>query len=276
MKANIEYVNVPTDKLLANDNLSTLTFDLQSNKFEAIYYGTKTPIIRVDVGAYLVSSKKKAIVDKATLELLILNQVNKNLTIRNISVNELEINLDDIETKKVPVKPITSITFKNGFDGVGAAKINPDSILLKGPLKLLDSISEISTIKFNRDNIDKSLRVKIPLNPLISNDVFMEETSITYALKVEEFSQKIVTVPVKLINAPQSGSIKLIPNRVEVDFTVSLSLFNEIRAEDFKVICDYAKRNSEENFMIPEIVTFPKEIKDAELTTKKIDFLIFK
>ncbi len=276
IEANIAYVNVPSNKILAEDNLKSLTFELQANRFEALYYNVKTPIISVDVAAYLNGSKNKSIVDKASLTGLISNQVNKNLTVRNVSVNQLEIKLVNVDSKKVPVIASTSLTFKNGFDEVGDAIIKPDSILLRGPRKLLDSISEISTIEFKRAEIEKSLKVKIPLIGIPSRDIQMVDTEVIYSLKVEEFSQKIVTLPVKLINAPATETIKLIPNKVEIDFTVSLSLFNDISANDFEVICDYAKRNADENFMIPEIVKFPEGIKDAVLTTKKIDFLIFK
>lgn len=276
VKAAIEYVNVPQNRILAESNLKLLSFNVLANKFEIIYHTLKTPKITVDVTSYLKASNKDVILDKATLESLIVSQLDKNLIVKNIYISELEIKLDKIDTKKVPIVLKTLIALKNGFDIVGVPKIIPDSIVLSGSKKVLDSISEIATVLFQRDEIDSSLSVTIPLKPLLSKDVKVEETFIVLKLQVEEFAQKNITVPVKLINAPINETIKIIPSTVQVRFIVSLSLFNEILANDFVVVCDYSERNVEENFMIPKIKDFPKGIKNMELRTHKIDFLIFK
>ena len=50
---------------------------------------------------------------------------------------------------------------------------------------------------------------------------------------------------------------------------------NEI-SEDLVLICDYTKRDKNENFMIPELLEKPESILNIVIKAKKVDYLIFK
>ena len=91
-----------------------------------------------------------------------------------------------------------------------------------------------------------------------------------------EFSKKEMVLPIAVINIPEGTSIKLIPNIVSMSFNVSVDDLTEITEKDFKLVCDYAQRDIEENFMIPNLIKSPPCIINIEFDPKKIDYLIFK
>ena len=83
-------------------------------------------------------------------------------------------------------------------------------------------------------------------------------------------------VPIDLINVPQGTVVKLIPNVVSVTFNVSVEDFKEITEKDFRLVCDFNERNADEDFMVLKLAASPAGIYNIELSTKKIDYLIFK
>ncbi|MDX1784020.1 MAG: hypothetical protein R3361_07665, partial [Aequorivita vladivostokensis] len=91
-----------------------------------------------------------------------------------------------------------------------------------------------------------------------------------------EFSQGKFTLPVQVINLPPDMDIKLVSPNVTVSFDVSVNDFADISKENFRVICDYSKRNKEENFMLPTLEKKPSNIQNVVFEPKKIDFLVFK
>jgi hypothetical protein len=93
---------------------------------------------------------------------------------------------------------------------------------------------------------------------------------------VVEFTQKTLNVPIEVINKTINSTIKLIPETLTITFDISVSNFNAVSAKDFKAVCDFSKKNSEENFMLVEIVRQPEGIFNLEYSDKKIDYLIFK
>jgi hypothetical protein len=67
-----------------------------------------------------------------------------------------------------------------------------------------------------------------------------------------------------------------VPASVTVTYDVSVNDFSEISKENFRVICDYSKRNKEENFMLPTLEKLPPNVRNIIFEPKKVDFFIFK
>ena len=62
----------------------------------------------------------------------------------------------------------------------------------------------------------------------------------------------------------------------KVSFNVPVKAFNSVSKNDFRLFCDYSKKNEKENFMLTQLSKRPTGIRDVEIKDKKIDFLIFK
>ena len=64
------------------------------------------------------------------------------------------------------------------------------------------------------------------------------------------------------------------PKSVNVSFYTSLSAFNTIAANDFKVVCDYKAINEDSKYLEPELVKRPDNVKTTRLHQQKIEFII--
>jgi hypothetical protein len=276
IEAVVGYANMPENYLLGDENATSVTFDITANGFDFLVYKMKQPTVTIDVSKYFNDATKKALVPNIMLKEEIAEQINYSGSVRNLSKTELIIALQGIESKKIQVVVNAIITYKEGFKKVDTLVSFPDSITVAGPKKLLDSLSSITTKELVLQNVDDNISSKIALEDLPFKELNSKITSVIVKQTIKEFSQKKLVLPIKVVHVPENITLKIIPERIEITFIVPIEKFGSITAQDFEIVCDYAQRNIEENFLTPTLINSPKEAKNIEMRTKKIDFLIFK
>lgn len=276
MTAKVNYENIPETAALSENNTKTITFDLAANGFEILFYKFKKPSITVPVGKYYTKENDGFKISKGELLRMVSSNFNRNLAIKNLSVDELNVHLDPIVLKKVRVIAMTAITFKNGFKPIDSIKVIPDSITISGPSGSLKNLHTIETelISLNdvETNISETAKVVSPGSEIVS----IKPNKVKVTLTVAEFSQGQYTFPVEVINLPPDMTIKMVPQAVTITFDVSVNDFANISKEGFRLVCDYSQRNKDENFMLPFLQKKPQNIYNVVFEPKKIDFFIFK
>lgn len=276
MNAQIHYENIPETAALAENNTKDITFDLSANGFEILFYKFKKLTIEVPVGKYYSKDDNGFKIGKTQLLRMVSSNFNRNLAIKNLSVDELDVRLDPIVLKKVKVIALTDIKYKVGFKSVGSVEVIPDSVLISGPSGVLRGINSIDTEIISLQNIEKNVSESAKIKTDNKEIVSIKPNTVKLQLKVAEFSQGQFTLPVEVVNLPPYVEIKLIPKTLTVTFDVSVKDFTAITQENFRLVCDYSKRNKDENFMIPFFEKSPENVFNLTVEPKKVDFFIFK
>src|SRR5690606_12931417 len=276
MQAKIKYENIPETVALSEKNLKVITFDLTANGFEILFYKFKKPTVDVQVGDFYTKEENGFTIPRHELVRLVESNFNRNLAVKNLSVEELNVYLDPIVLKKVRVIAKTNILFENGFKAVDSIKVLPDSIIIAGPSGSLKKINTVETELVTVENVDKNISETYKIVSPSEEVVYIKPDKVEIKLSVAEFSQGKFTLPVEVINQPPDLEIKLVPNTVTLWFDVSVNEFAKISKDNFRVVCDYSKRNSAENFMLPYLEKKPKNIFNAVFEPKKVDFFVFK
>lgn len=276
MVAKVNYTNIPETMALSENNVHQITFDLTANGFEILFYKFKNPAIDVSVGKYYSKEKDGFTIPKSQFFRMVASIFNRNLAIKNLSVENLVVNLDPIVLKKVKVIAKTNLSFKNGFKAIDSIIVIPDSVTISGPSGSLKNIHAVETELVSKKDIDKDISEKTGIvSP--SNEVnAINPKKVTVNLAVAEFSQGQYTLPVEVVNLPPNTEIKLIPQTISVSFDMSVLDFASITEDGFRIICDYSKRNTDENFMLPILEKKPKGARNITFQPKKIDFLLVK
>jgi hypothetical protein len=272
----ISYTNLPDETLLGANNIDRITFDLTANGFDFLLYKIRKPTIEINVSNYPREADGQVVLSQNEMLKEISIQLRNDLGIKNISINELSIHLEDLMTKKVPIKTVTDISFKEGYKSINGLILIPDSVTVSGSSSHIENIDSVATQTFKRHHIESDISELISLQHFADTNIKIEPKTVEARLVVEEFAQKQVTVAVRVINVPALVKIKIIPSEVIISFDISLEKFNTVTKKDFVVLCDYNERNKEQNFMRPMITESPDDIMNIEMNEKKIDFLIFK
>jgi len=274
--SSISYRNAPQGNVFSDKNSKTISYTVSANKFELLYLYLKSPTIHIDLASMNKATSQNVVLSETELSALLQKQIRSSAVIKNTSPKQLEIIMDVVNFKKIPVQLIADITYKNGFQKVEEIQIVPDSVTVTGAKKYIDAMQTIKTETLTLNEVEDVVTTKLRLKALDTSMMVIKPKNVSVTIKVEEFSQKEITVPITIINSPEDGTIKLLPKEIKLTFNAPVSLFNDISVSDFKIVCDYKNRNKEDNFMVPEITEMPKGIIDLEMETKKIDILLFK
>ena len=216
------------------------------------------------------------IISNNELKRTITSQLKNDIIVNNISIEKMEVLLDKLKTKKVKVSLLENINFKNGFNSFGQYKISPDSIAISGPTQYLDTLTEIKTELLELTNVNENIAAIVNLNKSNDTSISYSQETVKLDVFVKEFTQKSLLVPVVVNNLPSDLSIRLVPENVTIRFDVAMEDYNKITAINFMLMCDFDKKNDQEDFMIPHLIKQPESIINLEIQENKINYLIFK
>jgi len=276
INTSFQFDNLPNKTAVSTTSINNFSFDLTTSGFDFLIYKFKKPFIKIDVSKYYNENTRTIFIPNNDLVKIISSQLKNTKTVSNLSISDLSVILDTIESKKIPIILFSDIIFQNGYKSIDGLKLKPDSISVSGPSLIIDSIQQINTRPFVIKNVKENISEEIELDTFSDVNLNYSHVKVVLSTSVEEFTQKKLVLPIKIINLPDDLNIKLISEAITITFDVSLTEFNSITEESFEAICDYEKRNNNENFIIPELLRMPDRILNIEFKEKKIDYLIFK
>ena len=276
LEADIVYTNVPYGVIVSGENYKLVSFDLTASGFDFLFYKINRPVIEIDIQKYFKDGKSSILLSNSDFNRIIASQLKNEINIKNISIESMEVILDKLKTKRVKISLLENIQYEKGFKSIGVYRLTPDSIDISGPTHHLDTLNEITTQMFEIYKVSDNISTQVDLN--ISNDsgISYSQQSVALDITVKEFTQKTMLLPISINNLPQDISIQLIPKDITILFDVSMDEFNEISSSDFIVICDFDKKNDQENFMIPQLLKKPESIQNFEFKENKVKYLVFK
>lgn len=268
--------NLPSNTVLSKKNDFSLSFDLNTTGFEFLFFQFKKPVIKVNIVDFYKKGNNVVSIPKQELSKMIATQLKSNLLVKNVSKDFLIVHLDEIISKSVKVLPKLDITYQDGFRPIESIKTSPDSITVSGPEEILNEIQFIHTEEFSKSNVNASISEVLNIEGSLNEEVIINTKTVQIDIQVSEFTQKKLSIPIELINVEEGLSLKIIPEYSEITFDISIENFNSISEKDFKLVCDYTKRNIEEHYFTLELVKSPNNITNTEIDVKKVNFLIFK
>ena len=122
--------------------------------------------------------------------------------------------------------------------------IQPKRVTILGNAEAIDTISYLY-IEPILGEFDKTKT--IVANIIKPNGVELNRPTVNVTIPAEMCTEKEVIVPISLENVPEDINIKTFPNEVKIRFSVSLSHYNSITEETFKVIFNYDDLNLQNN-----------------------------
>jgi YbbR domain-containing protein len=94
---------------------------------------------------------------------------------------------------------------------------------------------------------------------------------------VDEYTEKVMDVPIVLLNNNEFRNVKLLPDKVKITFLTTLSNYSNIERGDFEVSADLNNWKSKGYVQLPLVVSkFPEFCKLVKIEPQNIDFIIQK
>ncbi len=219
---------------------------------------------------------------------LYLNQNRMRTEIRNslrfsaievLSVNyeEIQVELDDKVSKKIPIQLEKDLVFSPGNQLKQSPTLTPDSIVITGPVSLLDSLDSWPTTPLVLSDLKSSSTLDWPLvNP--GPELILDQSKTSVNLEVEQFTEKTLYIPVTITNATEGDSLKVFPDKIQLTCQVGLSRYNEVLYQNFAIEADlqHVPLQEGKNTVPVKLVRFPLFVKGVKLERQSVEFFIVK
>jgi YbbR domain-containing protein len=179
--------------------------------------------------------------------------------------------------KKVNIKLVSQLAFHKQYGLASEVILNPKSVTVAGPQEELSKIVAWPTDTLKINNLQNSTTARIGLQHSIHKNVSIYPSSTEVKLSVDEFTEKTVEVPLKILNNRNYNSIKLYPKKVKVTFLVALGSYAQVDANFITATIDVDEwKNLNHRQFAVKITEFPDYCKLISVSPSKIDFVVEK
>ena len=271
----VNYVNIPPDKMLTDDNPSQVKLRMVENGFKIAWFSLFPPTLDIDVSKTVQDNGQLFYVIDENRE-DILAQLNIDFDDNRFVKDALAINFEQKAEKILPVVPRISVGFAPGYGSLDSLQLEPDSVRVTGPRPVLDTLSTIYTMPLELKKASSDLRGNVALDSSGLKDVSFYRNTVNYSLEVEKYTEGKVMVPIELINVPEESNVVIFPKETLLFYQVNLEDYNKVTQADFRVIADFSKVEENQDFLIPEIAQKSPLTNNLRLNEKKIQFIIKK
>jgi len=216
------------------------------------------------------------------------NAVSLSSQIPEISVNNINhpviaFNPDTLyfdfsnrSVRKVPIKLQAGIKYQPQFAQSNTARLMPAYVILEGPSRRIDSVKEWLTDSLIANKVNETIRTKVNLQHGESN-ITVYPKSVDVVLPVDEFTEKTLEIPVKLVNNNDYYSVKIFPQKVKVTFVTSLKRYAETNEDFFEAQSDLSLWKDHGYSTLPvKLTTLPPFCRVISVEPASIDFIVKK
>ena len=136
------------------------------------------------------------------------------ITVEHYVSDTLFFRLPYENSKKVPVIPISTITYSDQYMAETSLEVTPDSVLVYGEPFRLENISAVYTRPVNYNDLSEDVSGVVKLERI--KDIRISEAEVRYSLNVKRFVEVVCSVPVTVVNVPAGKRMHVYPSSVEV------------------------------------------------------------
>ncbi len=196
-----------------------------------------------------------------------------NMQLLNVQPNRIDVMLDEKAERVLPVQIKTDLSFKELFRQKEPIRLEPSTIVISGPKAVVEVFDYVSTETLILDNISSNSFGTIKIQPLNHSEINYSLTNINWELKVEEYTEGEIILPINVKNVPKGYDIKLFPDEVFINYLVSLDKFDLVKKDIFRtsVNFDYMKKR------LPIELDFQADfIENVRLKPEKVEYFLIK
>ncbi len=272
----VVYVNLPQDKLIQSEPLKKIDIQVKATGFRLLGISIVKKTIKLDASKLQRKSNLGFFFLIEHQKIDIQNQVSNNFMIGQIVQDTMYLDLGQLATKKVPVKGDFDFNYQLGFHLTKPIKITPDSVLVSGPQKQLDTLSHLQLQKLAINDISKSIKQTLTINE-VSETIKFQVKNVEIFGEVDRFTEGSFETTFEIINMPDSIRVNTFPKTIKIVYQVGLTNFNKVTSTSFKVVCDFrVSQLNNLNYLIPKVITKPGFVTSVKLMPAKIEYLIQK
>lgn len=274
VKAVLNFKNTPQRRAFHSLQPDTVNVIINGSGWEMLF--SKMSIENKSITVDLRTLENKNYVVLSDQLDAINNRKEVSHQITGFSPDTLYFDFSNRKEKKVPVHLMAVIKYRHQFSQSGNIIIKPSYVIVNGPGDVINKITEWKTDTLNLDSVGETVNTFLNLQPVKEGNLTVYPKSVQVAIPVDEFTEKTLEIPVKLINTG-NDNVKIFPQKVKVTFTTSLKRYAETDEDFFEATTDLNLWRKHGYKMLPVVLSrIPQYCKIVKIDPANIDFIIKK
>jgi len=275
----IEYTHISDNKLVPDAQSNELKVKITAIGYKIVNYKTSSfDSVIVDLNRFKpklvlgLTNRKYYILTQRVKEQLV-NSLGSEVKLNVITPDTLFFVVDELISKKLPVRRNFDMVFKKQFLLKNNIVIKPDSITVKGVKSMLDTINELQTAFYKFTDLDGEHNFELGLIKIPGLD-YLSKT-VNCRIEAEEFTEQNFELPVEVINAPEKIQIKIFPTNAKISANIGFSRYRSIYKDQFRLIVDFKEAGeSEVSRLRIKVAKSPDNISAVRIIPQSVEYII--
>jgi YbbR domain-containing protein len=203
------------------------------------------------------------------------SQLETSQKIISVRPDTLYFDFSKRTVKRVPVKLVSNLTFGKQFGISDDIEFTPDYVTVSGPQEELERIKEWKTDTLKLHDLQGPAVARVAMRQNTQKNVNIFPGTVEVKLPVDEFTEKTLEVPLKILNNNEYYNLKLYPKKVKITFMVALSSYQQVNEDFIEASVDLNEWKLQKHDQLTvKLTRFPDYCKLVKLSPGKIDFII--
>lgn len=273
----LNYVNSNSDLLLTEAFTDKVNVKLQGVGFQFLGFNFKKKAVTIDLAKvgkvdgkyYLLPNEYRDQIEK---------QLSSSMLLLEVESDTLFFDFLEMASKEVPVESNININLAHNYLMEGTLEIDPTVVTVIGPKEEIDTITGVRTVKLDlpEKSTDFIQKVKLFKSSELTHTSYSTDM-VNIKGKVSKFSEKIVDVPIEVVNLPAGRRVRTFPDEVSILCKAKIEALKNIDRQDFRVIADYSqKRGLRSNTLELTVDKKPINLFSASLMETSVEYILNK
>ena len=238
----IEFHDVPMNYSLSNSENPTMNVTLRGDGFTLLSISPSDMVMKVNI-----ARTKKINEGNTTLACVVPSHyisdlkeiiLDDKVSITGISPDTLFIPLQTNVKKDVRVVVNCKVVPELQYNITSRPIIDPKTVTIYGNNDIVNKIDSIVTYKYDDVIINDTTIMEFEL--MIPEGVTSNHKKVRAKYCAELFTEKSLSIPISAVNIPDGYTFRPFPHNGKVTFSVGISRFDNITANDFILTADLA------------------------------------
>ncbi|MCB0481392.1 MAG: hypothetical protein KDC83_08155 [Flavobacteriales bacterium] len=275
----VKYINLPDNQVLVSELPSVVQFEVTGFGFSLLtrQLRSNTDSLELDYDAATVLRKGdrsvRSISGQSLIELAN-SELPDDIIINRIIGDTIRMVLEKSEERILFVSLDRSITLADQFFINGKIKIEPASVVVKGPPSFLDELDSIKTLPLSANAQDKSINKELDL--VFPQGISSESKKVNVYIPIDRKTQGEIKVPVQIEGEIGDRTLVLFPPEVTVTYITGLRDYEGIQANQFVFEVNTNEIASDKTYLIIKQRQVPSNVSIVAYDPHKVEYILKK
>jgi hypothetical protein len=175
-------------------------------------------------------------------------------------------------TRVLEIRPRITFDLDNQFTTMEGIRLDPDTVVVTGPDVILDTMRFATTRIVSLGLLTRDYRDKVNLERV--DDLVYSYSKVDCYIELEKFTEVQLSVPVEVVNLPDSLTLQTFPSKVRLTCTVGLSKYDRMENHQFRAVVDYAGIKENRRVLDVSIRNVPVYLLSYDYNPRSVEYII--